>query len=105
MSDKQSGNKANRDARGYYLPGHCHAGPGRPKGSRNAITMTIKDCLEESFLQLGGVDWLVALGRNEPKAFAQLLGKLLPPAAQEAADEMTIHIIGGFTNEDRPDDE
>ena len=59
--------------------------------------MTIKDGIEESYHQLGGVRWLVELGRTEPKAFASLLSKLLPPAASEDTEPQTIRIIGGFS--------
>ena len=79
------------------------AGLGRPKGSSNVVTRTLKEALQASFDELGGVEWLVRLGRDEPKTFAMLLSKLLPPTAPEGDGEMVIRIIGGFTSE--PDDD
>ena len=54
------------------------AGMGRPVGVPNKTTRALKQALEESFEQLGGVEWLVELGKTEPKAYAALLAKLLP---------------------------
>ncbi|MBW9250226.1 MAG: hypothetical protein GJU72_14475 [Acidithiobacillus ferriphilus] len=103
MPDKETDPKPIRDGRGQFLPGPGTAGPGRPKGTPNAITMTLRDGIEEAYHQLGGVAWLVRLGQEEPRVFASLLSKLLPPTAPEGDGEMVIRIIGGFTSE--PDDD
>jgi len=44
----------------------------------NKTTRALKEALEASFDELGGVRWLVELGRSEPRAYASLLAKLLP---------------------------
>ena len=54
------------------------AGMGRPRGALNKTTATLKAALEQSFDELGGVRWLVELGKSEPRAYAALLAKLLP---------------------------
>lgn len=54
------------------------AGMGRPPGSVNKTTANLKAALEESFTEVGGVRWLVALAQSEPRAYAALLAKLLP---------------------------
>ena len=77
MADKESAE--NRNQRGQFLPGNCANPGGRPKGSRNAVTMTLKDGIEEAYHQLGGIQWLVQLGREEPRIFASLLLRLIPP--------------------------
>jgi hypothetical protein len=64
--------------------------------------MTLKDGIEEAYHQLGGIAWLVRLGQEEPRIFASLLAKLLPPPAPEDSGELTIHIIGGLGS--MPDD-
>ncbi len=59
---------------------------GRPKGSPNKTTALLKDAIiqaaEASGLDRKGKGGLVGyctfLARDEPKAFAQLLGKVLP---------------------------
>ena len=54
------------------------AGQGRPKGSVNKTTKTLKEALLASFETLGGEEWLVSLAESDPKAYASLLGRLVP---------------------------
>jgi hypothetical protein len=54
------------------------AGLGRPPGAVNKTTRALKEAMMASFDELGGVRWLVELGRSEPRAYASLLAKLLP---------------------------
>ena len=54
------------------------AGMGRPKGSPNKTTKTLKEALLASFETLGGEEWLVSLAESDPKAYASLLGRLVP---------------------------
>jgi len=51
---------------------------GRKKGTPNKISRDIKEAILDAFEELGGVDYLVQLGRIEPTSFATLLGKVLP---------------------------
>lgn len=51
---------------------------GRVKGTPNKITATVKEAVEVAFDKLGGVAWLVRLGRDDPRAFAALLAKVMP---------------------------
>lgn len=53
-------------------------GRGRPAGSRNKVTVTAKEAIESAFVKLGGVKWLVQLGKDHPKSFANLYAKLIP---------------------------
>ncbi|WP_162271811.1 hypothetical protein [Gemmata sp. SH-PL17] len=55
-----------------------NAGKGRPKGALNKSTKTVRDSVLAAFDKLGGVRWLVHLGRTNPVEFARLLGRLLP---------------------------
>ena len=54
------------------------AGKGRPKGSKNKITSDVKAAIVAAFDELGGVDYLVEQGRDNPQAFLTLLGKVIP---------------------------
>lgn len=54
------------------------AGPGRPKGMPNKTTQSIKEAIERAFDKLGGTDYLVHVGRNDPRTFCALLSRLLP---------------------------
>lgn len=51
---------------------------GNRKGIPNRQTVAIKDAIERAFDKLGGTDYLVTVGRNDPRTFCALLGKLLP---------------------------
>ncbi len=54
------------------------AGMGRPAGIANKTTRALKEALLESFDLGGGVDWLLALMKDEPKTYASLLARLIP---------------------------
>lgn len=51
---------------------------GRQKGTPNKLTRTIKEAIEASFDQIGGVDYLVRMAEEQPTAYMALLGKVLP---------------------------
>ena len=55
-----------------------NAGKGQNKGSPNKVTKTLKEALLASFETLGGEAWLVQLAESDPKAYASLLGRLVP---------------------------
>ena len=59
-----------------FQPGNKLAGS--RKGSPNKITADIKGAIEKAFSEVGGWKWLVQLAKENPKAFAVLLAKLLP---------------------------
>jgi hypothetical protein len=71
MANKQTANKA---------------GPGRPKGSPNKTTALLKEAIIKAAEQVGSdgsgkgslVGYCVFLAKSEPKAFASLLGRVLP---------------------------
>lgn len=54
------------------------AGPGRPKGMQNKLTVSIREAIENAFTELGGMSYLVHVGRTDPRTFCALLSKLLP---------------------------
>ena len=60
-------------------------GSGRKKGGTNKITSDVKQAILEAFNALGGVEYLCAVAREDPKAFCALLGKLIP--AKVAGDD------------------
>lgn len=55
---------------------------GRPKGTPNRITAIIKEALMESFDRVGRAEYLVRMAEEEPKAYLQLLAKVLPHEIQ-----------------------
>jgi hypothetical protein len=54
------------------------AGPGRPKGVPNKITLSVKEAIERAFERVGGVSYLETVARSDPRTFCALLSKLLP---------------------------
>ncbi len=55
-----------------------NAGKGRKKGVQNKLTVTLKQAILNSFETLGGEAWLVQLAESDPKAYAGLLGRIIP---------------------------
>jgi hypothetical protein len=53
-------------------------GSGRKKGGTNKITSDLREAIMEAFSIVGGVEYLCAVAREDPKAFCALLGKLIP---------------------------
>lgn len=51
---------------------------GRVKGQPNKITVQMREVIMEAFDKLGGVDYLVKVGQQDPRVFCTLLGKLIP---------------------------
>jgi len=57
-------------------------GGGRPKGSPNKITASIKEAIEAAFRGVGGAEYLMQQARENPQAFMTLLGKIIPAQVQ-----------------------
>ena len=51
---------------------------GRAKGTQNKLTLSVKEAVENAFQELGGMSYLVHVGRTDPRTFCALLSKLLP---------------------------
>jgi hypothetical protein len=64
---------------------------GRKKGTGNKVPQLIKGAITEAFTQLGGVDYLVGVARDDPKTFCALLAKLVP-AELSAQIEGTMNL-------------
>lgn len=47
-------------------------------GRQNKSTLALKEAIEHAFDKLGGTEYLVHVGRNDPRTFCALLSKLLP---------------------------
>ncbi len=93
MAFKEKDEKTGRATDGKFLPGYCPPGGGRPKGRRNAITVTSKMMLEEAVLQLGGIEWLIELGRADPKALLGAWSKATISPPLPSADDDTSNPI------------
>ena len=53
-------------------------GRGRPPGSRNKVTATVKAALEDAFEGIGGVENLMTWAQANPTEFYKLYVRMLP---------------------------
>jgi hypothetical protein len=58
------------------------AGKGRPKGSVNKTTKSVREAIEAAFQGVGGADYLMQQAQQNPQAFMTLLGKIIPAQVQ-----------------------
>lgn len=58
------------------------AGKGRPKGSVNKLTASVKEAIEAAFYGVGGHEYLMRQAEENPQAFMTLLGKIIPAQVQ-----------------------
>lgn len=56
---------------------------GRPPGAPNKVGSNVKEAVLQAFNNVGGIEWLEEMAKKEPKAFLQLLSKLIPNAVQQ----------------------
>lgn len=65
-------------------------GAGRPKGARNKLTLALKDMILQALANAGGVQYLEQQARENPNAFMQLVGRVLPLQVKEDSDEPMV---------------
>ena len=70
-------------------------GPGRPKGTPNKVTASIKQAITEAFDNLGGVPALVRWGQANPDGFYGLWGRLAPKVVVVSGPEGGALVIRG----------
>ena len=79
---EQAGTGLIKKSQAIKKPKHGHgglrAGAGRPRGSKNKISLALKEAILKALDELGGHEYLVRLGIENSSAFASLLGKVLP---------------------------
>lgn len=77
-----------------------NAGKGRPKGSANKLTASVKDAIANAFEEVGGQAYLVKIANTDPKTFCALLGKVIPvQLAGDGDNPVVIKVrIGGDDN-------
>ena len=76
------------------------AGPGRPKGIPNKITLSVKEAIERAFDKLGGASYLEHVGRTDPRTFCALLAKLLPTKLANADGSPILQAISNLSDEE-----
>ena len=73
--------------------GGKRAGSGRKKGVPNKIGGEIKEAIALAFVELGGKDYLVELGKTDPRTFCTLAGKLIPTQIAGDEDSPVKHVL------------
>lgn len=68
-------------------------GKGRPKGSSNKLTKTIKQAIEASFDKVGGAKYLEKMATEQPVAYMTLLGKVLPTQLEAKVDDKRTVVL------------
>ena len=69
-------------------------GPGRPEGSKNKVTQSMRQAWMEAFEGVGGVEALIEWGKN-PKnqtAFYSLASKLIPIDITTGGEKISVTI-------------
>lgn len=76
---------------------------GRQKGTQNKSTLMMKEAIRGAFEELGGEEYLIKVGKEDPKTFLNLASKLLP---QELIADIThTHSIADLIEGlDEPDE-
>lgn len=68
---------------------------GRVAGSRNKITIDLAAMIDGALEKLGGEDYLVQQGRENPQAFLGLVGKRLPKDVKLGGGlSLQVNLIG-----------
>ena len=82
---KKSDGNQSREPDGRYKNGGARPGAGRPKGSPNRLSHSLKEMILASLDDVGGRAYLARLAIENSSAYASLIGKVLPTTL--AADE------------------
>ena len=94
-----------------FKPGQSGNPAGKKKGTQNRSTKALKEALLRAGDRAGGVDakgnprgvegWLVELAASDPKAFASLLGRLLPTESKIQTEGPTV-VLRDYSGGKRP---
>lgn len=60
------------------------------KRGKGRIPLALREAILQSFEELGGVDWLKALAKRSPSAYAGLLAKVLPVNIRHEEPEKSL---------------
>lgn len=71
-----------------FKKGNKTAGQG--KRGKGKVTVTLKEAILNSFDELGGTQWLVALAKKSPSAYCQLLAKVIPTSLKHDWAELPL---------------
>jgi hypothetical protein len=88
---EQAGTGLIKKSQAIKRPKHGHgglrAGAGRPRGSKNKISLALKEMILNSLDRVGGEEYLMRLAIENSSAYASLLGKVLPTTLQASESD------------------
>jgi hypothetical protein len=79
--------------------------PTKPKGSKNKINGEAKRLVLEALETVGGVDWLIALAKHEPRSFASIIQKLIPSEIAAKVESDVVLKLNVHRYADAPEDQ
>ena len=74
--------------KGTYPPA---AGRGRPRGAKNKIGADIRSMIVAALGEAGGIEYLARQAEQNPTAFMNLLGKILPMQIGDESDSPPVY--------------
>jgi hypothetical protein len=91
---KSDGNPPAREPDGRYKNGGARPGAGRPKGSPNKLSQSLKEMILASLDDVGGRKYLARLAIENSSAYSSLIGKVLPTtlAASESDGGVGVNL-------------
>jgi len=92
---KKSDENQSRQPDGRFKNGGARPGAGRPKGSPNKLSQSLKEMILASLDDVGGRAYLARLAIENSSAYSSLLGKVLPTtlAASESDGGLGVKMV------------
>jgi len=88
----------NIDLKEKRLANLTHKGKGRPKGTKNKVTKSMKEIIQSAYEKAGGdkalADWINKSDKNRGAFYTTIWGKMIPKTIEGDLDVNHIHDIG-----------
>ena len=81
----------------FYKGMPCLNPAGRPKGSKSKFSREVALDIARAYRRLGGVKYLVSIGKDDPRTFILLLKQILP---KEIMADLTVSFSSGSLLQD-----
>jgi len=72
-------------------------GRGRPRGSTNKVTKTIKAAVLESFEAVGAAEYLKQVAQDDPRTYLQVVAKIIPAELHaKHSGDVSLTVVSGI---------